>query len=112
MVGAAYASGISGREIREHTIGFLGKRRETARRLMARGPGGISSLFDFNPFRAAFIDGEALLDLALPEGVARDFADLEIPTILIATDFYGDPSTCSTAAILSPRSPPASPCPP
>ena len=79
MVGAAYASGVSGREIRDHTLGFLGKRSEAARRLMARGPGGISSLFDFNPFRAAFIDGEALLDLALPEGVAKDFADLEIP---------------------------------
>ena len=56
--------------------------------LMARGAGGLTSLFDFNPFRAAFIDGDALLDIVLPRGVADDFRDLEIPTILITTDFY------------------------
>lgn len=89
MVAAGYASGLSGRDIRDHTIGFLGKRVDTARKLLARGAGGISSLFDFNPFRAAFIDGEALLDLAMPPGIAHDFSELEIPTILITTDFYG-----------------------
>ncbi len=88
MMAAAYASGISGREIREHTVAVLGDRVKTAKLLMARGASGITSLFDFNPFRAAFIDGDTLLDIVLPPGVAASFSDLQIPTILIATDFY------------------------
>ena len=88
MMGAAYASGLTGRDLREHTEAVLGNRVETAKLLMARGAGGLTSLFDFNPFRAAFIDGDALLDIVLPRGVADDFRDLEIPTILITTDFY------------------------
>ncbi len=88
MVAAAYASGVSGRELREHTVAVLGNRVKTAKLLMARGASGITSLFDFNPFRAAFIDGEALLDIVLPPGVADSFAQLQIPTILITTDFY------------------------
>jgi NTE family protein len=88
MMAAAYASGISGVDLRKHTEAVLGDRVKTAKLLMARGAGGITSLFDFNPFRAAFIDGDALLDIVLPPGVADDFAALKIPTILIATDFY------------------------
>ncbi len=88
MMAAAYASGISGRAIREHTEAVLGDRVKTAKLLMARGASGITSLFDFNPLRAAFIDGDTLLDIVLPPGVAAGFADLQIPTIVIATDFY------------------------
>ena len=88
MMAAAYASGVSGREIRAHTEAVLGDRVKTAKLLIARGAGGITSLFDFNPFRAAFIDGDTLLHIVMPPGVADDFSDLQIPTILVATDFY------------------------
>lgn len=88
LIGAAYASGISGRDLRTHTLDLLGNRVETAKRLMARGAGGISSLFDFNPFRAAFIDGETLLDVVLPSAVVDEFRLLRIPTLIVATDFY------------------------
>ncbi len=88
MVAAAYASGVSGADLRAHTTAVLRNRVETAKRLMSRGASGLTSLFDFNPFRAAFIDGEALLDIVFPAGVAEDFRLLKIPTILIATDFY------------------------
>ena len=88
MMAAGYASGISGRELREHTTAILRNRMETARLILRRRPGRMRSLFDFNPFKGTFIDGDTLLDIVLPPGVARDFGDLQIPTIVIATDFY------------------------
>lgn len=88
LIGAAYASGIPGRDLRAHTLDILGNRVETAKRLMARGAGGITSLFDFNPFRAAFIDGETLLEVVLPPSVVDEFRLLRIPTLIVATDFY------------------------
>lgn len=88
MMAAAYASGISGRELREHTTAILRNRMETARLILRRRPGRMRSLFDFNPFKGVFIDGDTLLDVVLPPGVARDFGGLQIPTIVIATDYY------------------------
>lgn len=88
MMAVAYASGLSGKEIKDHALAILGDRVKTARRLLSRGAGGFTSLFDFSPFRSVFIDGEVLLDIVLPPGVAQDFGQLQIPTQIIATDFY------------------------
>ena len=88
LVGAAYASGASGSDLREHALSFLGNRIEAARRLLGRGRPGLSSLFDFNPFRATFIDGEGLLDIILPPGTAEEFRLLGIPMAMVATDFH------------------------
>ena len=88
LVGAAYASGAEGRELREHALEFLGKRIDAARKLLRNGTSGLTSLFDFNPFRSAFIDGETLLDIVLPADTAEDFRSLDIPMTVVATDFY------------------------
>ena len=40
------------------------------------------------PIRAALLKPEALLDYLLPSKVARDFADLQIPLKVVATDYY------------------------
>ncbi|MGI9412922.1 MAG: patatin-like phospholipase family protein [Hyphomicrobiales bacterium] len=88
LVGATYASGMSGRELRDYAFEVLGNRIDTARRLLRHGRSGLTSLFDFNPFRSAFIDGETLLDIILPPGTADEFRLLDIPMAIVATDFY------------------------
>ncbi len=88
IYGAAYASGLSGREISAHTRDVLGARFDLLKDLVnARGRGfsRVWNLFGASP---ALLDPVGLLDIILPKGVARDFARLPIPLKLVASDFY------------------------
>lgn len=89
IMGAAYASGLSGSEIRAHTIATLSEPRKVIGRLMELRPRRLREFLkrgEFNPF---LFDPERVLERFLPEAVARDFNDLAIPLSVIATDFYG-----------------------
>lgn len=88
VVGAAYASGMSAREIRAQMQEVLSVRLELIRDLFnsrARTLPRLSRLF--SPLNAV-LSPEALLDLIYPTRVARDFANLQIPLKIVATDFY------------------------
>ncbi|MEZ5926771.1 MAG: patatin-like phospholipase family protein [Hyphomicrobiaceae bacterium] len=86
ILGAVYASGASGKEIREFATALFAKRTEVMRRLATNWPGNLMALW--NPFTPAMLNGETLLGILMPESLPRDFADLEIPFIAVATDFY------------------------
>jgi len=87
IIGAAYAAGLSGRDLREHVLStFRDRARAVARLLEAR----IGRLTDLvrgldNPI---LIDGERLLDLFWPEAVPDRFEDLAIPFTAVAADYY------------------------
>jgi NTE family protein len=88
VIGAAYASGMSAREIRAQMQEVLSARLELVRDLFnsrARTLPRIRSIF--SPLNAV-LSPEALLDLIYPARVARDFANLQIPLKIVATDFY------------------------
>lgn len=88
VVGAAYASGMSGREIRAQMQEVLSVRLELVRDLFtarARTLPRVSRIF--SPINAV-LSPEALLEFVYPSRVARDFADLQIPLKIVATDFY------------------------
>src|SRR4051812_47327389 len=78
IFGAAYASGLSGREIHEATLAALGNRRRMMSKLMEARAGRWVDIFSGfgNP---VLIDAEAFCDLFLPETVAATFADCRIP---------------------------------
>ena len=85
---AAYASGLSGRQIRAHTYEVLRKRLDLVRDLYAarvRNPRPIWNVF---AARSAFLAPARLLDIILPPRVPRDFAHLTIPLKVVASDFY------------------------
>jgi len=85
---AAYASGLTGRQIRAHTQEVLKKRLDLVRDLYAarvRSTRGIWSMFSPS---SAFLAAERLLDIILPSRIARDFAHLAIPLKIVASDFY------------------------
>ncbi len=90
IFGAAYASGISARELRAHTEDLLAARFDLMRDLFAaRAPRQTgTNLRDFFSLRSAILAPEALLETLLPSRVARDFSELEIPMKIVATDFY------------------------
>lgn len=89
IFGAAYASGLSARQIRAHTEEALSQKVYLARHLFAARADVASKWLNFVPIRPAILNAEALLDLLLPSRVARDFAHLQIPLAIVATDFYG-----------------------
>lgn len=88
IYGAAYASGLSGREIRAHTKEVLTQRFSLVRELFAARAQAVSKILGIFSQRSALLDPNALLDIVMPSRLARDFADLKIPFKAVATDFY------------------------
>ena len=102
IFGAAYAAGLSGREIRAATEETLTNCFELFRGLFsARAPRADKS---FTPFggRSAFLAPTALLDVVLPQRVPQDFEALEIPLKIVASDFYALESVVFSSGPLRP----------
>jgi NTE family protein len=88
VIGAAYASGMSAREIRAQMREVLSARLELIRDLFNSRARTLPRVWRvFSPLNAV-LSPEALLDIIYPARVARDFADLQIPMKIVATDFY------------------------
>lgn len=88
IMGAAMASGMSGREIREHSEFVLGDRKELAARLWRSRGSAFGNAFSTN-FSIGQFNIERLLSAFLPDAVPRRFSDLQIPLLVTGTDYYG-----------------------
>lgn len=87
IVGAAYAAGLSGRELREHVETTFRDRARVIARLLDARVGKFADLWRGfgNP---VLLDGERLLDLFWPEKVPDRFDELDIPFLAVATDYH------------------------
>jgi NTE family protein len=87
IVGAAYAAGLSGRQLREHVLSTFRDRARVIARVLDCRVGKLADLVRGlgNP---VLIDGERLLDLFWPEAVPDRFEELAIPFTAVATDYY------------------------
>lgn len=88
LIGAAYASGLSSREIRAHCEEVLGQRLDLVRQLFQARSAGLSRLSTIFQSVNALLDPVALLELLTPTRYGRDFSQLAIPLKIVATDFY------------------------
>ncbi len=88
LIGAAYAAGMRGKDIRRHVIRFAHDRRETGRRLLAARAGTLSDLLSGALSQATQLDAEKFCAQFLPDAVPEDFSALEIPLIVMATDLH------------------------
>jgi NTE family protein len=89
LLGAAYASGMSGRQIRQHVTALANDRSGLFRKLMAARAGGSLGSIIASGFRSAtLIDAEKFCTQFLPTAVPDDFGDLSIPLTVIASDLY------------------------
>jgi NTE family protein len=88
LIGAAYAAGMSGKAIRRHVIGLAHNRGEVVRRLIAARAGTFANLFAVGFGSATLIDAEKFCAQFIPPEVPDEFADLQIPLIVIASDLY------------------------
>jgi NTE family protein len=88
LVGAAYAAGMSGRDMRRYVIGLAHDRGEIRRRLIAARASTLISLFTGGLGTATLLDAEKFCAQFLPEAVPADFAALPIPLTVMATDLH------------------------
>ena len=86
IVGAAYASGIPARHIRAHAEGVLRRRFDLVRQIFSARATPIQRIMSLVQLKSAVLKPDVLLDLLMPPRLARNFADLEIPLRIVATD--------------------------
>lgn len=85
IIGAGYAAGISGREMREGACAFYAKRREVLTRLWRARPRAFGDLLRARSVSAQF-DSELILDAFVPgfDRIPETFEALPIPLKVIA----------------------------
>ncbi len=88
LFGAAYAAGMSARDIRRFVLRLTHDRVEVFRRLVASRAGTITSLFNLDFGSAALVDAEKFCSEFLPREVPEQFDHLTIPLLVIATDLH------------------------
>ncbi|HET9904135.1 MAG TPA: patatin-like phospholipase family protein [Xanthobacteraceae bacterium] len=87
-IGAAYAAGMSGRDIRRHAIRLLHDRPEILRRLMRARAVSLREVFSAGFGNPMVMNAEKLTAALLPQAMPRSFAQLGIPLIVMTTDLY------------------------
>ncbi|WJR67979.1 patatin-like phospholipase family protein [Neorhizobium sp. CSC1952] len=87
IMGAGMASGMTGREICDYTLETVGNRGALLNRLWSLGPATMRD--KLGGFRFGHFNLELILNAFLPPQVPEDFADLQIPMKISATDYYG-----------------------
>lgn len=88
IFGAAYASGMSGTEIRMQALQTLGKRIDILRKLFGHSPNALMELWNLKRGTPSLLNPESLLNKVFPGAIADDFSDLQIPLKIVATDFF------------------------
>lgn len=88
VIGAAYAAGVSARELRKHVNALARAPGETMARVMRARAGSLFSLFSGGLSNPVLLDAEILLEQFWPDAVPATFAKLRIPLVVAATDFH------------------------
>lgn len=88
IMGASMGSGMSGEEIRAHTLETVGKPGSALGLIWKARPRGMKNTME-SGLRLGQFNVERILEAFLPDTVARRFEDLKIPTRIMVTDYYG-----------------------
>lgn len=88
ICGAAYAAGLSARDMRGEFTALLSNRIRFFRNFAGKLPGSLSSLWSLrNP---GVFDSVTLFEMLMPDAMHCEFAALQIPFAAIAADFYAN----------------------
>lgn len=87
VIGAAYAAGMTGREVRAHALASLRSRRKVLGRALDARVGRFTDLLARRLANPVLVDAERLLTPFWPERIPERFEDLLIPLSVMATDF-------------------------
>ena len=86
IIGACYASGMTGSEIRSHALELFTTRRELLSRIFLGESQPWSSIFSLT--RPGIVAPEVLLKAVLPRSIPETVEELSIPLLIVATDYY------------------------
>lgn len=87
LVGAAYAGGMSAREIRDHAERLLANRMDMARHVFGFKKTRLGDIFSLKGLSSLQLDGQKLADIALPDHLPQLIEDQLIPLKVVATDY-------------------------
>lgn len=87
IIGAAYASGMTGAEIKQFALNTLGNKRSLLSKLWGQKTVNINGIM--NPkFRFIHFDLENVLAKLMPSDLPSTFNDLQIPLHVLASDYH------------------------
>jgi NTE family protein len=101
LIGAAYAAGMTAKEIRRYVLSLAHDRSEMFRRLIAARGRNIVALFSSGG-TAAMVDAEKICAQFLPEQVPENFSSLAIPLTVMASDIFQREALALSAGPLRP----------
>lgn len=87
LIGAAYAAGMSGRDIRDYALHLADNRAQVLNRLWGLRPASMRDAL--GGFRLGQFNLQRVLQAFLPPKIPTHFTGLGIPLKVMATDYYG-----------------------
>jgi NTE family protein len=100
LIGAGWAAGMSGKELREHSFEVLGTMRAIASKLWATQIRGISGILKNGI--SMQLDATAIVDAFTPAHFPLEFKDLKVPLYVVATDFQSWHQVVFNSGLLRP----------
>jgi NTE family protein len=91
VMGAAMASGMTGKHIEEYARGILSRRAEVITRMWSARPSSLSEMM--GGLRVSQFSIERILHAFLPHQVPMTFEELGVPLQVTGTDYYGHRAT-------------------
>ena len=102
-IGAAYAAGMSGKDIRRYVLALLHDQAEVFRRLFSsRVATGFSELMAMGFGNPVLLDAHKLAAAFFPPALPDSFEALGIPLLVMTTDFYARQEAAFEAGPLRP----------
>ena len=88
IIGAGYAAGMTGREMRRYAINIAHNRADVMRRMMRARAGKLRHIFGGGLGDATRLDAELLCEQFLPQDLPQEFSGLRIPLTVVASDLF------------------------
>lgn len=88
VIGAGYAAGMSGADMREYAIATFGKRSEVMARLWRLRPESLAAMLAGDGSRFGQFNAQKVIKAFLPHNLPQTFGELQIPLLVTATDFF------------------------
>lgn len=102
IIGAAYAAGVPGREIRRHALAMSRNRSQAMGRVLKARVGRFVDILSRGLTNPVLVDAEILLEMFWPEGMPARFDGLSIPLQVVATDYLARQEAVFAAGPLAP----------
>ena len=87
LVGACYAGGMNGKDLREHAARLLVNRVVLAKHVFGAKQARLGDIFSLKGLMSLHLDGQKLVHIALPDHLPQLLEELIIPLKVIATNY-------------------------